>query len=73
MLAIAVLTIGYRFTQLEAVKYAPVALVLAVKRTSILYASLVGGKLFSDKHLGMRIAGALLIVASGFIILRNVS
>ena len=73
LLAIAVLTIGYRFTQLEAVKYAPVALVLAVKRTSILYASLVGGKLFSDKRLGMRIAGALLIVAAGFIILRNVS
>jgi drug/metabolite transporter (DMT)-like permease len=73
LLAIAVLTIGYRFTQLEAVKYAPVALVLAVKRTSILYASLVGGKLFSDKHLGLRIAGALLIVASGFIILRNVA
>ncbi|RPH38072.1 hypothetical protein EHM92_01000 [bacterium] len=73
LLAIAVLTIGYRFTQLEAVKYAPVALVLAVKRTSILYATLGGGKLFSDKHLGMKIAGALLIVASGFIILRNVS
>jgi drug/metabolite transporter (DMT)-like permease len=73
LLAIAVLTIGYRFTQLEAVKYAPVALVLAVKRSSILYASLVGGKLFSDRHLGMKIAGALLIVASGFIILRNVS
>jgi drug/metabolite transporter (DMT)-like permease len=73
LLAIAVLTIGYRITQLEAVKYAPVALVLAVKRTSILYASLVGGKLFSDKHLGVRIAGAILIVASGFIILRNVS
>ncbi len=73
LLAIAVLTIGYRFTQLEAVKYAPVALVLAVKRTSILYASLGGGKLFSDKHLGVRIAGASLIVASGFIILRNVS
>jgi drug/metabolite transporter (DMT)-like permease len=73
LMAIAVVTIGYRFTQLEAVKDAPVALVLAVKRTSILYASLVGGKLFADKRLGVRLAGASLIVAAGFIILRNVS
>jgi drug/metabolite transporter (DMT)-like permease len=73
LVAIAVITIGYRFTQLEAVKDAPVALVLAVKRTSILYASLVGGKLFADKRLGARLAGASLIVAAGFVILRNVS
>jgi drug/metabolite transporter (DMT)-like permease len=73
LLAIAVLTVGYRFTQLEAVKDAPVALVLAVKRTSILYASIVGGRLFSDKRLGVKLLGAALIVASGFIILRNVS
>jgi drug/metabolite transporter (DMT)-like permease len=73
LVAIAVITIGYRFTQLEAVKDAPVALVLAVKRTSILYASLVGGKLFADKRLGAKLAGASLIVAAGFVILRNVS
>ena len=73
LVAIGVLTIAYRFTQLEATKDAPVALVLAVKRTSILYASLLGGKLFSDDRLGVRLAGASLIVASGFVILRNVS
>jgi drug/metabolite transporter (DMT)-like permease len=69
---IAVLTIAYRFTQLEATKDAPVALVLAVKRTSILYASVLGGKIFVDDRLPMRLAGAALIVAAGFIILRNV-
>jgi drug/metabolite transporter (DMT)-like permease len=73
LLAIAVITIGYRFTQLEAIKDAPVALVLAVKRTSILFASLVGGKLFADQRLGVKLAGASLIVAAGFVILRNVS
>jgi len=72
LLAIALLTIAYRFTQLEATKDAPVALVLAVKRTSILYASLLGGKLFSEERLGVKLAGASLIVASGFVILRNV-
>ena len=69
---IAMLTIAYRFTQLEATKDAPVALVLAVKRTSILYASVLGGKIFLDDRLPVRLAGAALIVAAGFIILRNV-
>jgi uncharacterized membrane protein len=72
MLAAALLTIGYRFTQLEATKLAPVALVLAVKRTSILYATFFGGKLFSEDRLREKLLGALLIVVSGFIILRNV-
>ncbi|MCC6396405.1 MAG: EamA family transporter [Bacteroidetes bacterium] len=69
---IAVLTIAYRFTQLEATKDASVALVLALKRTSILFASFFGGKLFADERLGRRIAGAALIVGAGFVILRNV-
>jgi drug/metabolite transporter (DMT)-like permease len=71
-LLIAVVTIAYRFAQLEATKDAPVALVLAVKRTSILYASVLGGKIFADDRLPLRLAGAVMIVAAGFIILRNV-
>ena len=70
--AVAILTLGYRITQLEATKGAPVALVLAVKRTSILFASLFGGKMFADERLNWKLAGGALIVASGFIILRNV-
>ncbi len=73
ILAVAILTIAYRVAQLEATKIAPVALVLAVKRTSILYASFFGGKMFSDERLGLRLLGGAIIVAAGFIILRNVS
>lgn len=72
IITVAVFTLVYRFTQLEATKLAPVALVLAVKRTSILYASLFGGKLFSEDRLKIKLLGAVLIVAAGFIILRNV-
>ena len=71
-LVIAVITIAYRYAQLEATRLAPVALVLAVKRTSILYASLLGGKIFADDRLRVRLLGAGLIVAAGFVILRNV-
>jgi len=70
--AVAVLTLGYRYTQLDAVKTGPVALVLAIKRTSVLFASLVGGRMFKEKKLAPRLAGAAFIVAAGFWILRNV-
>jgi drug/metabolite transporter (DMT)-like permease len=72
IIAVALLTIAYRFTQLEATKVAPVALVLAVKRTSILYASFFGGKIFSEERLAQKLLGGALIVGAGFIILRNV-
>ncbi len=68
-LAIAVLTLGYRFFQLEATREGPVALVLAVKRTSIVYASLIGGRMFSEERLVPRVVGAALIVAAGFLFL----
>jgi uncharacterized membrane protein len=73
IILIALLTIAYRFTQLGATQLAPVALVLAVKRTSLLYASFFGGKLFSDERLLQKLLGGVLIVAAGFIILRNVA
>lgn len=70
---VALLTLAYRFAQLEATKMAPIALVLAIKRTSILYASFFGGKLFSDDRLAIKLIGGVLIVAAGFIILRTVA
>lgn len=69
LVAIAVLTLGYRFFQLQATRVGPVALVLAVKRTSIVYASLFGGKLFAEERLVPRVAGAMLIVGAGFLFL----
>jgi uncharacterized membrane protein len=72
LLLIALFTIGYRFAQLEATSVAPAALVLAVKRSSILFATLFGGRLFADDRLRSRLIGAALIVAAGFAILRNV-
>ena len=72
IVTVALLTLAYRFAQLEATILAPVALVLAVKRTSILYASFFGGKIFSDERLAQKLLGGALIVGAGFIILRNV-
>jgi uncharacterized membrane protein len=48
---ISIVTIGYRYSQIEAIKIAPVALVLSIKRTSVFFASILGGKIFSEKYL----------------------
>ena len=69
---IALITLAYRYTQLEATRLASVALVLAVKRTSILYATVAGGLLFKDERITIKTVAGILIVASGFIILREI-
>ena len=68
---ISILTIGYRYTQIVAVSLASVALVLAVKRTSVFWATVIGGKLFKDKDLLKRSIAAILILAGVILILRE--
>ena len=68
---ISILTIGYRSTQVAAIGMASVALVLAVKRTSVFWATIVGGKIFSDKDLLKRSAAAILIIIGAIFILRE--
>ncbi|MFH0733082.1 MAG: EamA family transporter [bacterium] len=70
IIIVAVLTVGYRYTQIEAIKIAPaVALVLAVKRISVFFAALIGGKLFNESKLIQKaIAAAIMIVGTFFIV-----
>jgi drug/metabolite transporter (DMT)-like permease len=59
---VSVFTVIYRYTQIEATKAAPVALVLSVKRLSVLMAIIFGGKLFSEANLVRRIIAAIVIL-----------
>ena len=68
---ISILTIGYRYTQVVAIGLASVALVLAVKRTSVFWATIIGGKIFSDKDLLKRSIAAVLILVGAILILRE--
>jgi len=67
-LLIAVMTLLYRYFQMEAVKLAPAALVLSVKRLSILFASLAGGKIFKETALPRKIAAIILILTGLFLL-----
>lgn len=68
---ISILTIGYRFTQVIAVGMASVALVIAIKRTSVFWATIIGGRIFNDKDLLKRSLAAILIVIGAILILRD--
>ena len=69
MIILALITITYRYTQILAVKAAPVALVLSIKRISVFFAVLIGGSLFKDHNLLTRvIATAIMVVGAVLII-----
>ena len=71
IILISVLTIGYRYTQMVAVSLASVAIVLAVKRTSVFWATIIGGKIFNEDNLLKKTFAVIFIVAGTILILRD--
>lgn len=68
---ISVVTIGYRYTQVLAMKTAPVALVLSVKRISVFIAAVAGGKIFKEKNLLIKTIASLIMLAGAILIFRD--
>ena len=68
ILFISILTTLYRYTQLEAVKLAPVALVLSIKRTSVFFATLLGGKLFMESTLFKKSFATVILLIGAYLI-----
>jgi drug/metabolite transporter (DMT)-like permease len=71
IIIISVFTVIYRYTQIEATKLAPVALVLSVKRLSVLMAIIFGGKLFREDNLLRRVIAAIIILVGATILMNN--
>jgi drug/metabolite transporter (DMT)-like permease len=69
ILLISFFTIFYRYFQIEAVKIAPVALVLSIKRISVFFAVIIGGKLFKDSGLLRRIIATTIMVVGALLII----
>ncbi len=68
---VSVFTVIYRYTQIEATKLAPAALVLSVKRLSVLMAIIFGGRLFSEDNLLRRVIAAIIILAGATILMNS--
>ena len=68
---VAILTSAYRFMQAEATALAAVGLVVAIKRSSTLFTTLIGGELFHDHGLLRKtIACLIMIIGVCFIALK---
>ncbi|MCK5883716.1 MAG: EamA family transporter [Bacteriovoracaceae bacterium] len=71
ILIISLLTLVYRYSFIAAVKMAPVALVLSLKRLSVLMVAIFGGMYFKEHSLRRRaIATSILLVGAGLIALK---
>ena len=69
ILLISLFTITYRYTQISAVKIAPVALVLSLKRVSVFFAVVIGGRIFSDHNLFVRAVATAMMVCGAVMVI----
>lgn len=65
---VAVFTLGYRLAQAQAVSMTYVALVSAIKRSSALFATIIGGELFKEKNLFRKSVACVIIVGGVLLI-----
>ena len=70
ILLVSAFTIVYRLTQIFAVKSGSVALVLALKRTSVFFAVVIGGQIFKEHYLLRKsIATIIMLVGAAMVII----
>jgi uncharacterized membrane protein len=68
---VALLTTGYRFAQTAAVKAAPVAVVLSVKRLSVFFTVMLGGYIFRERSLLKKTVATAIIIAGAIMIMKE--
>jgi len=70
ILILAFITITYRYTQIQAVKLSSsVALVLALKRISVFFAAVIGGKIFKEHNLLRKSIATLILVIGAVLVI----
>ena len=68
ILVISLLTLTYRYTEILSVKLAPVALVISVKRISVFFAVIIGGRIFKEEKLLLKATATALIILGAILI-----
>jgi len=69
ILLISLFTIIYRLTQIEAVKIGQVALVLALKRVSVFFAVVIGGRRIKEHYLLRKTIATLIMLAGAALVI----
>lgn len=71
ILILSFVTIGYRYFEILAIKNTTsTALALAIKRTSVFFAVILGGQLFKEHNLVKKIIATLLLVIGAILVIR---
>lgn len=71
ILVLSFVTIGYRYFEILAVKGTnAVALALAIKRTSVFFAVIIGGRMFKEHNLTRKIIATILLIAGAVLVIR---
>ena len=70
ILLISFFTITYRYAHLQAIKIAPVALALSIKRLSVFFAVVAGGTLFKEHNLVRKFVATVMMVAGTILVIR---
>jgi drug/metabolite transporter (DMT)-like permease len=71
ILLISFFTITYRYTHLLAIKSAPVALALSIKRISVFFAVILGGTLFREHNLIKKIIATAIMTIGAILVING--
>jgi drug/metabolite transporter (DMT)-like permease len=63
ILLISAITVLYRFAELKSIQLASVGIVVAIVKSSSLFSTILGGKLFKEKHIGIKALACIVIIA----------
>ena len=68
ILLVAVLTTGYRIMQSQAAALAAIGLVIAIKRSSALFTTIVGGEIFRERDLIRKTIACSIMIGGVYLI-----
>ena len=66
---ICILTCAYRFLQLQAISMTYVSLVIPIKRTSTIFSTIIGGKLFHEDHILKKLICCIIMFFGAYLII----
>lgn len=69
VIVVGLFTLIYRYSHIMAIKSGPVALALSMKRTSVFFATVIGGKLFKESNILIKSIAAAIMVFGAILII----
>jgi bacterial/archaeal transporter family protein len=70
LILISILTIGYRLLEIRSLQLAAATgIVIAVVKSSSLFTTIIGGRLFKEKNLGIKTLSCIIIIAGIFLVI----